>query len=185
MHAALLLVGPPAPVLGKNIPVVTYPMRVRLLAGPQVPSAPTVAAEGVPSVTPPAPARPAAAPEGRVEAEPTNFAESSDRYFTRDELDGRTVVLDPPDLGGEELGPLLEGQAVLVFYINETGSVDRVEVEQSTLPPSMLVQLEAQRERIKFTPGTVNGVLVKSVVRFEIVLGKAAVVTELAPAALP
>lgn len=185
MHAALLLVGPPKLVIGKNIPVMTFPVRMRVLAGPPLPSAPAAAADGVPSITPPAPARPATAPEGRVDAEPTNFAASSDRYFTRDELDGPIVVINPPDLGAEALGPLVEGRAVLVFYINETGSVDRVQLEESTLPPSMLAQLETQREKIRFTPGVINGVRVKSVVRFEIALGKAAAVTELAPAALP
>lgn len=185
LHAALLLAGPPAPVLGKNVPVLTYPVRVRLLAVRPAPLAPVARADGAQGVAPPVAAQPAAAPEGQVDAEPTNFAESSERYFTGAELDERPAVIDPPDLGAEELSPVLEGRAVLVFYLNEQGSVDRIEVEQSTLPPSMLAQLERQRERIKFTPGSINGVDVKSVVRFEIALGKATAVDELAPAVLP
>ena len=185
MHAALLLVGPPAPVPGKNIPVTRFPVRVRLPAGQPAPLPPAPAADKSPSLVPPAPALPPAAAEGSVDAEPTHFAESSNHYFARGELDVTPVVLDPPDLGGTELSPLLEGRAVLVFYLNERGDVDRLAVEQSTLPESMLAQLEAQREQIKFSPGYKNGVFVKSVVRFEIALGKAAAVTELAPLALP
>jgi len=185
LHAALLLAGPSPPVLGKNVPVITYPVRLRLLyVRPPAPT-PAALADGAPSAEPLAAALPGGAPEGRIEAEPTNFAESSERYFTRDELDVRPAVLDAPDLGAEELSPLLEGRAVLVLYLNEQGNVDRIDVEQSTLPPSMLAQLESQRALIKFTPGSINGVLVKSVVRFEIALGKAAAVNQLAPAALP
>lgn len=191
LHAAVLLVKRPVPALGKNIPAMTHPARVRLMGVRQVPSAPPVAPapdavsviappQAAPTVTPPVQPVPAAAPEGRIDVEPTNFVESSARYFSRDELDERPVVLDPPDLGAMELSPLLEGRAILVFYLDEYGGVDRIEVEESTLPPSMLDQLRAQQEQIKFSPGNINGVDVKSVARFEIALAKQATTTELA-----
>lgn len=185
LHAIVLLAKPPEPVLGKNIPVLTHPVRVRLLVGQPAPLAPAALAAGANGMAPPAQTLPAAAPEGSIEAEPTNFAESSERYFTRDELDGRPAVIDPPDLGAEGLSPLLEGSAVLLFYLDEHGGVDRIELEQSTLPASMLAQLELQREHIKFKPGRINGIAVKSVVRFEIALGKAAAVNQLAAPAAP
>ncbi len=185
LHAALLLVAPPAPVIGKNVPVMTHPVRLRLqLVRPELTAAPAVPEEA-PSVTPtpPPPPQQSAAPEGRVEAEPTDYAQSSERYFPRDELDLGPAVLDPPDLGATELGPMLEGRAVLVFYLNEQGGVDRIALEESTLPPAMLAHLEAQRDRITFTPGYKNGIAVKSEVRFEIALKKAAEVNLLGPAA--
>ena len=183
VHAALVLVAPPAPVVGKNVPVMSHPVRVRLQeVRPALTAAPELPEES-PSVTPtpPPPPQPAA-PEGRIEAEQTDFAPSSERYFPRDELDVGPAVLDPPDLGATELGPLLEGRAVLVFYLNEQGGVDRIALEESTLPPAMLAHLEAQRDRITFTPGYKNGVAVKSEVRFEIALKKAAAVNLLGPA---
>jgi hypothetical protein len=181
VHAALLLAEPPAPELGKNVPLLSHPVRVRLTGIAPVPPAPAAAPEGVLAMES-APVAPApAAPEGRIDAEPTSFAESSERYFSRDELDVRPAVLDPPDLGGTELGPLVEGRAVIVFYLDEHGGVDRIELEESTLPPAMLAQLEAQRDSIRFTPGNKNGVAVKSVVRFEVALAKAAAVNELPP----
>lgn len=181
-HAVLLLAGQAPPVPGKNVQAISYPVRVRLSGvrpGPPAPAAPPAGAAGE---MPAAAALPAATPEGRIDVEPTRFAETSDHYFTRDELDGRPVVLDPPDLGAAELSPLLEGRAVLLFYLNEHGDVDRIEIEQNTLPPAMMAQLELQREHIKFTPGNKNGVAVKSVVRFEIALAKVAAKQ---PAVLP
>lgn len=182
-HAALALLAPPAPVIGKNVPAMSHPVRVRLQEVRPALAAAPVPSEEMPSVTPVPPPPQQAAPEGRLEVEPTNYAESSQRYFQREELDVGPAVLDPPDLGGTELGPLLEGRAVLVFYLNEQGGVDRIELEESSLPPAMLAHLEAQRDRITFTPGHKNGVAVKSVVRFEIALKKAAAVNLLGPAA--
>ena len=131
------------------------------------------------TIIPPSHLVPAASEEGRIDTEPTSYVESSERYFSRDELDVRPAVLDPPDLGAMALSPLLEGRAVLVFYLDELGGVDRIEVEESTLPPSMLNQLRAQQDRVKFSPGNINGVDVKSVVRIEIALTKQATATEL------
>lgn len=173
-HAAVLLAGPGEPVIGRNVPAMTHPVRMRLLGVRPAPPVPSALAGSDPTLAPAVAALPSAAPEGRIDAEQTNFAESSARYFTREELDVRPTVVDPPDLGAMELSPLLEGRAVLVFYLNEYGAVDRIVIEQSTLPPSMLAQLEAQQAQIKFTPGNKNGVAVKSVVRFEIALAKAA-----------
>lgn len=184
-HAVLLLAGPREPVLGKNVPTMTHPVRVRLLGVSPARSAPSTLNGSDAGIAPAAAAVPPAAPQGRIDAEQTSFAESSDRYFTRDELDSRPAVVDPPDLGAMELNPLLEGRAVLLFYLNEEGSIDRIEVELSTLPPAMLTQLEAQQALIKFTPGYKNDIAVKSVVRFEIALTKAVEKTELAPAAIP
>lgn len=184
VHAVLVLLAPPAPVVGKNVAAMSHPVRVRLQEVRPALTAPPDPSEEMPSVTPAPPPPPqAAAPEGRIDAVPTRYAESSQRYFQRDELDVGPAVLDPPDLGGTELGPLLEGRAVLVFYLNEQGGVDRIELEESSLPPAMLAHLEAQRDRIKFTPGSKNGVAVKSVLRLEIALKKAAAVNLLGPAA--
>ena len=182
-HAALVLVAPPAPVIGKNVAAMSHPVRVRLQEVRPALTPATTPSEEMPSVTPTPPPPQAAAPEGRIDAVPTNYAESSERYYQRDELDLGPAVLDPPDLGATELGPLLEGRAVLVFYLNEKGGVDRIALEESTLPAAMLAHLEAQRDRIAFTPGHKNGVAVKSVVRFEIALKKAAAVNLLGPAA--
>lgn len=201
VHAAVVLMPPSMPVVGKNVPAMTYRARARLLGVRLAPPAPPVArptdavptiapltqaaptivplTHAAPAFTPPSQLMSAASEEGRIDAELTKFVEVSERYFSRDELDVRAAVLDPPDLGAMALSPLLEGRAVLVFYLNELGSVDRIEVEESTLPPSMLDQLRAQQEQVKFSPGSINGVDVKSVVRFEIVLTKQATTTEL------
>jgi hypothetical protein len=179
VHGSVLIVLllQPEPDIGRNREVRTHPVRERVvairLAEAGAAAAPRTA-DSVAAPVEPSPAEPPAAePEGAIEAAPERLAESSERYFTRAELDNKPRFINAPDLG-TELSPLLEGRAVLLFYLNETGAVDRIEVQENTLPESMMVQLQAQREQLRFTPGSKNGVEVKSVIRYEIVLEKQA-----------
>lgn len=111
-------------------------------------------AETAPGATQPAPA---ASPGQAVPA-----------YFAPTELDRRASVSAAPDLPlpTEEVPP---GHVRLRLFLNERGSVDRVEVEESTLPAGFTDQLRGEYARLKFTPAQRQGLPVPSWLRFEVV----------------
>jgi hypothetical protein len=180
--AAFWLLAPAVSEIGKNIPVLTYPIRVRVIEGSaaaangavaQAAAAPRPLVEPFvePSVAPAARKSPE---EGRIDASETHFQDFSTRYFTANELDDRPAMIAAPDLDAIPVGPLTEGNAILRIFINEAGAVDRMEVEQSTLPDLMLEQLLAQRDQLRFTSGNKNGLNVKSVILYQIKLAREA-----------
>lgn len=115
--------------------------------------------------------------EGKLDRSEKIYIESSAHYFPSAELDDRPAVLAPPDLGAISIGPTAEGKAALFFFLNENGRVDRIEIEDSTLPETMMEQLQARRNELQFTPGRKNGINVKSVIHYEIVLARDPTIT--------
>lgn len=181
--AAILLLGAAwtEPEIGKNIPAVVYPVRVRVVANTlaQTKAVP-IAAQAKPTpIKPVSPMPPPAASvtEGRLEQSAKIYIESSERYFTPAELDSRPAVVKVPDLETINIGPMTEGEATLRLFINEIGTVDRIDIEHSTLPEAMVEQLQSQREQLRFTPGNKNGINVKSVISYKIELAKEPSVT--------
>ena len=83
-------------------------------------------------------------------------------------------MLSVPDLDAIAASPLTEGAATLRLFINEVGAVDRMDVEQSTLPDLMTEQLIVQRDQMRFTAGNKNGLNVKSVILYQIKLAREA-----------
>jgi hypothetical protein len=187
LHTSLLFLGPRPPEVGKNTPVLNHPVRTRQLTIHLNQSSTAKAVQQF--AMDPLPTAPAEPPpstsEGKVQINPKIYAETSDHYFTPAELDERPTVDNPPDLGAAGVSPTVEGEASLLFYINEKGSVDRIVIEQSSLPESMMEQLQQQREQLRFTPGKKNEVNVKSVVRFKIALAKEATVIPPGSSGLP
>lgn len=178
-HIAVLLIVSAPPEIGKNTPVLDYPIRARVIAIRLAQtSVVQTTPQSIPNSMPFAPMTPpASVNEGRLERSEKIYMESSDRYFTPAELDNRPTVINPPDLGVINISPTAEGKAILLFFLNESGAVDKIDVEQSTLPEVMLEQLQSQRDQLHFTPGNKNGINVKSVIHYEIELAKEATVT--------
>ncbi|OGB26409.1 MAG: hypothetical protein A3I66_00900 [Burkholderiales bacterium RIFCSPLOWO2_02_FULL_57_36] len=174
LHTTLLLTAVARPEIGKNAPLLVYPVRERV-PGIHLAERNTIPSAGRSISIMPHMAmisRPVSVTEGKLERDEKRYIEHSARYFMLDELDDRPAITSSPDLGVADLSPTIEGAAVLLFYINEVGSVDRIEVEQSTLPEVMVEDLQLKHYELLFTPGKKNGVNVKSVVRYEIVLAR-------------
>lgn len=176
--AAFRLMAPAASEIGKNTPVLAYPIRVRMIESPAI-QASLSAVQAAPA--PGSPIAPLAlaglAEEGRLDANRKHYRDSSGHYFKANELDSRPAILSVPDLDAMAVSPLTEGAATLRLFINEMGAVDRMDVEQSTLPALMIEQLIVQRGQMLFTPGNKNGLNVKSVILYQIELAREASVT--------
>lgn len=174
---AFALLVPLQPDVGRITPVLRHPVRVRLLEG----TASTVVSSMTTdrsALTVPVSASPEALiPEGRIEVAPENYAASSDRYFTVTELGQRPSAITLPSLDPLTISPLARGTVVLRLYINETGTVDRIEVDDSTVSPEILAKLLALRDQLQFTPGVRNGANVKSLVTYAVDLTPAEVTT--------
>jgi hypothetical protein len=177
LHALLLLLPSPKLELGKNTPTLDRPLRTRVVSvqlsqdnHPQLASQPTVQQQKA-TVMPP----PGAVLEGSTDHNDKTYTDIRERYFRPSELDATPAVVTPLDLGASKISPVVEGDAIVRFFINEYGSVDRMEIEKSTLPEGMVEQLYLQREHLHFTPGRKDGLDVKSVVAYRIHLDKAPV----------
>lgn len=115
---------------------------------------------------------PSAMLEGKMERDDKIYLDVRERYFKSSELDVRPIVGVPPDLGVLDIGPTKEGEAVVRFYINEFGSVDWMEIEESSLPEAMVEHLHLQQKLLRFTPGRKAGLDVKSIIVFKIKLAR-------------
>jgi hypothetical protein len=172
-HAVLLRAALKSPEVGRNTPVLKYPVRVRLLQTQLAPNAVT------PKTLPPRPEQkapavipPATIMEGRIDRNEEIYLEFPAAYFSAGELDEKPVITTSLDLGVESIGATVTGEATLRIFLNERGDVDRLDVEDSSLPPAMMeqLQLQLQRNELHFTPGSKNHINVKSVIRYKIVL---------------
>jgi hypothetical protein len=176
LHALVLrtLISSEQP-LGKNIPVITYAVRVRVMGVPPSPeNRPPHPRHDQPiSVQAPTVIEPPSAmPEGQLEHDEKIYLDIRQRYFKSIELDAHPVVTTPLELGAENVSPTKEGEATVRFFINEYGSVDWMEIEESSLPVSMIEQLHAQQKLLHFTPGRKAGLDVKSIIVFKIKLAR-------------
>lgn len=167
---AFTLLLPPARDVGRITPHLQHPVRVRLLEGTPSTVAQSSSMRGSQSnLNAPAPALPEALlPEGRIDDVPENYVAVSERYFPVAELGQRPAAIALPSLETLSVSPLARGTVVLRLYINETGMVDRIEVEDSSLPPDVLARLLALRSQLQFTPGMRNGTNVKSLVVYAV-----------------
>jgi hypothetical protein len=93
-------------------------------------------------------------------------------YFPAKELSERPLVMQdiPPDVG--VLFPDMPAQNVIVWLlINEAGEVDQVKLERfNSLPDDAELLLQQVFANIKFYPGKINGLAVKSKIKIEIAI---------------
>lgn len=89
------------------------------------------------------------------------------RYYRSSELTVRARVLDDlPESFSIEGVPAQN--VILRLYIDEAGAVDRVEPERSFLPEAQGRRLEAAFARLRFAPGRLGELAVKSQMRIEV-----------------
>lgn len=92
-------------------------------------------------------------------------------YFHSKELSEKPLVVRdiPPDLG--ELFPEVTPQAVPIWlFINENGQIDHVRLDNSRLPPYAELLLSKTLARVRFYPGKINGLAVKSRLKIEVLI---------------
>jgi TonB family protein len=90
-------------------------------------------------------------------------------YYTTDQLTKRPQPLAKAELDPDEVKPIVaSGRIVLKLWINGRGSVDKVEVESSTLPGLMAQAAVDGFKRLHFAPGERDGQAVGTVMRVEV-----------------
>ncbi len=96
------------------------------------------------------------------------------RYYAPEELTQRPQVLrDVPPILQREWQTREPKKAVLLLLINETGMVDKIEVEESALPAEFERLTLQTFAAARFTAGEIDGVPVKSRIRIEVKLEQA------------
>lgn len=96
---------------------------------------------------------------------------NKEKYFRMSELTEKPLVLEdiPPDLGG--LLPDVEPQtATIRLLISAAGHVDRVLLDDSALPNFAEHIIQEVFSKVKFRPGKIDGVAVKSELKIEVMI---------------
>lgn len=149
-------------------------------ATPAAPSGASAAAEGQ---TPPEPPPPEESTPAERTGEPQGSDSDSDRAGERPLIDGFAALLfipaeelderpqaiaelpaDPPRLREHPEG----GRVVLRLWINEFGTVSRVDVEDSDMPEIFQDEARAAFYRMAFVPGKKNGRPARTLMRVEV-----------------
>lgn len=89
------------------------------------------------------------------------------RYFLRDELTLRPAALNDP-LEALTFDGVPSQIVILRLFIDEKGNVEDVVMEQSFLPESQADRLVNAFYRVRFTPGEIDALRVKSQIRVEV-----------------
>lgn len=101
------------------------------------------------------------------DAGPTSTLAES--YLPASRLDERPEVIDdipidPPSLRSHPEG----GRAVLVLWVGEAGTVDKIDEEYSNLAPAIAAEIRTNFYRARFRPGVIGGMATKSRMRVEV-----------------
>lgn len=92
-------------------------------------------------------------------------------YYSPLEVSARASPTQEIDLEPPELRTIPgQGKLILVLWINEAGTVDRIEVETSQVTSAMESILAEQFRRATFAPAQLDGKPVKSRMRIEVVV---------------
>ena len=93
------------------------------------------------------------------------------RYFLSKELTEKPIVLEDINQDLRIALPGIEAQSlVLVLLINEEGLIDRVELEKTNLPMDIATQVINTFSSLKFQPGKIDHIAVKSQLKIEVQL---------------
>lgn len=93
------------------------------------------------------------------------------RYFLSKELSEKPVVIEDINQDLRIALPGIEAQSlVLILLINEEGLIDRVELEKTDLPLEIATQVINTFSSLKFQPGKIDQVAVKSQLKIEVQL---------------
>lgn len=116
-------------------------------------------------------AAPEAAPEPGSDDRAAGLGIPLPHYYGPREVSERArpaqdIDLEPPEL----LGVPGQGKLILLLWINESGSVDRVETESSQVDNAIEKVIAEQFRRARFAPANLDGRPVKSRMKIEVVV---------------
>ncbi len=134
-------------------------------AAPKQESNATVVSDAPPTIDTP----PQASNESSIKEEVPLVRTINDQYFTRHQLTEKPSVIE--DIENEIQVDIPSAQAQdlrLLLFINEEGSIDKLEILQANLPSEASNILLAKFSRLKFKPGKIDGVAVKSQLMIEV-----------------
>jgi len=94
---------------------------------------------------------------------------SAPTYYTTDQLSKRPQPLGSAELDVPEIRPIVaSGSVILQLWIDESGAVIEVAIEQTSLPDIFSRTAVAAFKGLRFAPGERSGVRVGSVMRIEV-----------------
>lgn len=91
-------------------------------------------------------------------------------YLPASALDERPSEISFFDFSSLHLVADASGKLVVQLWINEAGTIDFLEIEESNVPDEISKQMLEQWRTLRFVAGMKDGVRVKSVVRYELTL---------------
>lgn len=92
-------------------------------------------------------------------------------YFGADELSRKAQVTRDIRQDNPVLAKSAEnGKAILVLFINETGRIDRVEIESSEVSETLIREVAHEFNAALFQPAQIDGNAVKSRMRIEVLI---------------
>lgn len=89
----------------------------------------------------------------------------------------REIDLEPPEVRNFPG----QGKLVLLLWINESGTVDRVDIDSSEVAEALRKIIVDQFRQAAFTPAQLDGKAVKSRMKIEVVVGPSAPVPQVVP----
>lgn len=94
---------------------------------------------------------------------------SAPLFYPTDQLSKRPQPLGSADLEAPEISLIVaSGRMILKLWIDESGEVVDVDIENTDLPAVFSQTAQAAFKRLRFTPGERGGVRVGSVMRIEV-----------------
>lgn len=95
-------------------------------------------------------------------------------YYPPRQLHQKPQVIEDIESNMSLTLPGIETQNVILrLFINELGAIDHVDVEQSSLTTDAVAAVSGAFGKLRFTPGKIDGVAVKSQLKIEVLLENA------------
>jgi TonB family protein len=116
---------------------------------------------------------PSPTPERAKEIAPLPVPEPT--YYTTDQLTKRPRPISaPPKLDVPDIGPVFTaGKVILKLWINESGDVISVDLEESNVPETISATAAAAFAKLRFVPGEIHGRPVRTTMRIEVTYDEA------------
>lgn len=108
------------------------------------------------------------APDARA---PANLNEDVPYYYPVRQLHQKPQVIEDIATDFTLILPGIETQNVILrLFINDRGSIDHIDIEQTSLPPEVVAVVRAVFSKLRFMAGKIDGMAVKSQIKIEVLL---------------
>lgn len=92
-------------------------------------------------------------------------------YYPTRQLQQKPRVIEDIDTNLTLTLPGIETQNVILrLFINEHGGIDHIDIEQTTLEPEVVAAVSGAFGKLRFSPGKIDGLAVKSQLKIEVLL---------------